>query len=280
MMTLSIPKDFETEIFVNRNMRRLINALKKAKQKKYKKLAKKLNRCLSGKHGDCNSGACLKCGRSNRLELLEQIDPYLKNAIESKFLTLALDKFAVPKNDLNNYDLKKIASIYARKLRDKLPSNMIIIGGVDVSLNSFKNDEYHWQVHIHVLIIKIAKGRTIKDARKSLKKIVKNSKIPRPLRLDQTEKKTINEAVTYCLKSWFSWRSGYSNTDNTNSGSSKKETKNISLPIKDEMYLRLWLDRWSMPERLVLVGATNKKSPKSIKLSDTCRTPKNVEDNP
>lgn len=276
-MTVPLPEKFETAEEADNNTTRLATQLKKSSKPEAQLLALKLEACLAGDGPPCRSGACARCSREIRIEFLNEIEPYCRIASERHKMTLVLGKCAVPAGELQTLDMAEVKGRYERLLRRILPKNLIVIGGIDVSVNSFDNVNFIWSVHIDVIVLKIGPGPSIDDYKVVLRKKLPDDDIHRPLRVRRVNPETKWSGYTYCLKAKFEWRSGYVKSKGLRKRNPHRATRGIDLKPKHEVELRLWLAQGTMVNRLILVGVANPASPKSIKLRDTSRTPKQSE---
>jgi len=271
------PKGFEKPLEANRNTTRLAAQLNRSLQPEAHQLGLELEACLADDSPSCGSGACPRCCREVRLQLLHEAGRFVRSSTEKHMLTLIWKEFEVTPGRLHTLDMRVIKKKNERFLRRYLPKNLIVIGGIDVSLTSFENDNFKWSVHIHVIILKIGSGPSIEDYKEVLREKLPDDDIKRPLKVVEINPIRKRSAVTYCLKSSFEWRSGYLKTKNLQSRAPHRATRGLKLKPDAEVELRLWLSQWTMANRLILVGVANPASPKSIKLRDTSRTPKQSE---
>lgn len=271
-MSLLIPKKFETPVGTNRRTRRYITQLQRSSKPAAKAAAKVLQSCTDGEGSPCGSAACVRCGRELRLQWLAEVGAVLPHARAVYMVTLITADLVVKKGSLHTVDLKAAKAHFARLFRRKLPPNLVVLGAVDVSLGSFQNRQFVWQVHCHVLVLDVGSGPSISAARPSLRDAVSDTGILRPLRVDTVKRKKRASAVTYCLKSVFEWRSGYWKTKNLRGRAPHRATRGLTVPADAEVELRSWLARYNLTDRLVLVGVTNPAAPNHIRLRPTARS--------
>lgn len=274
MMILRKPKNFETKKFINRTARRHLNKLKRSKNPSANALGKVLELCLLNETPECDSGACVCCARKKRLDFLREISPFIKNASEVHKLTLVLKEFIVERGKIHTLDMKRIKQRIEKLFRDHLPPNLIIIGAIDISLNSYENSDYEWAPHVHVLVLNIGNGPSISIAKEWLRAVVNKHNGKKALKVLRVKKGTEASAATYCCKSIFEWRSGFWKTKNLGSRRPHRATRGLNLPTDDEVELRLWLSNWTMVQRLILVGVSNPAAPNQIRLRLTSRSSK------
>ena len=271
------PKRFETAEQAIRQTRRIARQLARSQDPLAQQQGLRLEACLAGETPSCRSGACPRCARESRRELLREIAPYMKRASERHMLTLVLPEFSTPVGKLHTLDMSSMKRRFERVLRDNLPTNMSLIGAIDISLNSFNNRNYFWSPHAHLMALKLGAGLSLQECKKALRLKLPTEGTLRPLKVTKVKSRRQRSAVTYCYKSRFEWRSGYLKTKNLKKRAPHRASRGLKLKPRAEVELRQWLSRWTMPNRLILVGIANPAALNSIKLRDTTRTPKQSE---
>jgi hypothetical protein len=269
-----VPKEFETSATAKQRNRQLIKWLTQTNTNEAMQLAATLDDCGNPELPRCNSGACRVCLRKNRLRKLREIRPYIQLSLGSEFVTLIPIDYVVPRGKLHTVSMKEIAKRVARGLRDVLSSNLVAVGGIDISLNAFENEDHVWVIHAHIIVLNYSDGPTTEAVRSRLKE---RFRLPadcnKALRIENVKISGEYRVASYGLKSIFNLKSGYWIRGKCSLRLRKGQARPQRLKSEDEVELRLWLARWTAADRLILVGVTNQAGPEFIRLRDTSRTP-------
>lgn len=145
--------------------------------------------------------------------------------------------------ELLDFDLDQHIKSRRRALQRSLPSNIAVIGGVDVSYNTMNNEDPHWQVHGYWLLLTNDSAELREKIRKGCPP---EPTAARPYCFKPVEPEDYAQVLSYAVKASFNWRSSY--TDEHGMANSR----NNKLPKEQAIEAALFLDRFPISSRLVL----------------------------
>jgi hypothetical protein len=204
-----------------------------------KQLAAALLACTS--HCRCRSPICPMCVRALRRSFIcEAIGCIndLRSANRSALRDKVVRFSAVPPD---GYPFGDLAGLDLRTLNEKLQKRHeramfpLVFAGVDISLNVFDNSmsDAYWQPHVYGLVI----GRTPDQVHGALSGHYPSGEHSRrPLLVTRCKK--LAAVLSYCIKPYFSRRSGY--RDDARNG--RKNNKRQPLNSSQIRELAVWLD--------------------------------------
>ncbi|MGB3417975.1 MAG: hypothetical protein WBA36_14980 [Mesorhizobium sp.] len=258
-----IPPGFETGEDAEKRCDKLLGQLEQRPDLRgAKKLALTLRSC--GKPAPCRSAACPRCNRAFRLRLYQQAQQILPRQGEILAISLIPKSSRIEVGQLQDFDFSTWVESRQRAISRALPEDAIFIGGVDISLNTWENSDAHWCFHLYGFIILpdgwgIEKRRRRQHLRAAIAqhcpslKPVEDGPNERPLLLKQCTLADFRRGFLYAYKSQFYKRSRYmyQKRDSVTCSSNVHPQR---LPITSEIDLALFLARYGVGTRLMLVG--------------------------
>jgi hypothetical protein len=128
----------------------------------------------------------------------------------------------------------------------------LAFAGVDISLNVLNNaiSDACWQPHVYGLVI----GLTREQVREALSPhYPPGEHAPRPLLVTRCKK--VAAVLSYCIKPYFSRRSGYRNDHN-----GRRNNRGQPLNGSQIRELAVWLDQYNLADRYLLRGCKKQGS--------------------
>ncbi|MGE0502083.1 MAG: hypothetical protein AB7I79_15145 [Rhizobiaceae bacterium] len=219
-------------------------------------MAQKLEGCRPQQR--CGSGACDVCLRIYRLKHIGEGTRLLGNCAEVRTVSATPHWGTAEVGELSTVDLGSRLEPYVRGLKRTVPSGTLIIGGADVSLNTFENADPHWCVHPYFVIG--ATDRAIDwDAVRSYCRrhapTADSGRVFRPVRISRAPVPSgeLSVVLGYALKSVFSWRSAYTDV-RKKTGRPFRNSRDLPIPSNRGVELWLFLDRYRIADRVMLAG--------------------------
>lgn len=230
----------------------LIGRLERRACSKSVQLAKRLKACSSS--SECRSGACPVCVRKFRKTLLREGRRVLRRKKVVR-VSWVPPGGIISFGELSSIDLARFAAKMLRALQRSLPPMTVAIGGIDISLNVNENRDAAWQIHGYALVtLPAIGGRTSSDLRKALRRGLSLCDVAaRPLHVSEVRSGDFDRVLSYAIKADFYRRSSYAYI-RRETGRSSRNTRPQALPADAAVQLALWLDRFPLGARLLLVG--------------------------
>lgn len=257
------PPKFETEEDTEKRCGEMIRQLERRPDLHgAKKLGLTLRSC--GSSAPCGSAACPRCNRAFRLRLHRQARKILPRKAEILSISLIPRSSRVDVDELSDFDLLKWVKSRQRAISRALPDNAIFIGGIDISLNTWENSDPHWCFHIYGFIV-LPEGWGVEKKRRRqllrsdiarhspLLEPAEDSSNERPLLLKRRARSDFKRHLLYAYKSLFYRRSRYP-YQKRNSTKISSNVRSQALPVNREIELALFLARYGVGSRLLLVG--------------------------
>jgi hypothetical protein len=157
------------------------------------------------------------------------------------------------------YRFGDLAALDLRALNEKLQKRHeramfpLVFAGVDISLNVFDNSmpDAYWQPHVYGLVI----GRTPDQIQAALSSHYPSGQHSRrPLLVTRCKK--LAAVLSYCIKPYFSRRSGY--RDDARDG--RKNNRGQALNSSQIRELAVWLNQYRLEGRYLLRGCRKQGS--------------------
>lgn len=214
----------------------------------------------------CNNEACPKCRRTFRKSLIKASEKLKLHEGVWTHITVIPNNLCFKQSELIKADLPKIIKRLNKSISRSDLSDAIIIGGIDISLNSFDNALEGWQLHLHFLI-----NRPLTDAlKKSIKaafQCKRTVNVSRPYCFQTVEVRVQNnfeaafiKVLTYSYKNKFFRRSVYHLPPEAEADKPKSKVAQRSLSPADELNLSQWLSRFNTGQRLFLRNIKRQRS--------------------
>jgi len=242
-------EEFETFAAAKAASKKIRKALRGLSTAPARQLSKRLGKCRKGAR--CKLEACPKCRRRLRLNLVEDCLPILAEGQWCR-ASIVCEGFEYPYETTGTIPWRKIAERVRTRLNRLGIPDLMVIGGMDVSLNCYPEGKRIWQVHFYLLInqpkSKILRAKLLDKFKKG--PATKNVELK-----DITS--TPERCVTYMCKSEFSISIKYGDyLRNKPKKRSKPQIKsgkklaNLALILGDDL----------VGSRLVLVGVRREHS--------------------
>lgn len=253
-----LPSGFEKKTWAVKEKKARLKLLIQAQEERLNAVprvmvVKKIKQCTPKK--PCLNEACPLCCRTFRKSLVESfVKASLDNGVWTR-VSVIPDNLLIPQYELSKYDLKAIIGRLNKRIERSDLKDAIIIGGIDISFNTFGNEVQGWQLHLYFLINR-PKTRGLEDKLRgvfnegairsfSLKEI-KSYGHPSQYRLD------LGKAISYAYKNNFNRRSSYLESRLKTDGTPRTNVR--SQPLKNHQGLELfaWLSHDKIGARLFL----------------------------
>jgi hypothetical protein len=215
---------------------------------------------------DCDKGrrcfleACPMCRRVFRRHLvLEARRLGMHRRVWSR-VSVIPKGWRVAFGELLSVDLPKLVAKVTKALERKA-QGLVIIGGIDISWNTWKNADGHWQIHLYYLV----NAAISLDLKASLRSAIKSDPPTtyrwRPFHVGQVRADGFFTCVTYANKNHFPWKSYYPDSRLRRDGTHRRNSKDLPLPRQQQLELALWfLDR-RIGSRLIVRGIRRTSRP-------------------
>lgn len=154
--------------------------------------------------------------------------------------------------DLQTADLPKLVRTVNKCIERSAFGDAIVVGGIDVSFNTFSNNDIGWQLEVQLMI-----NRPCSDAMKSQVRaafrLAERAHRPVMVKPVQPTSEDFFRCLTYSYKSMFSRRSSYL-VPNRRGPDYPPEKQVRDLPLKAPQVVELaeWLGRYPIGARLIL----------------------------
>ena len=158
------------------------------------------------------------------------------------------------------FDLPRFIASRRRALQRALPKEVLVLGGMDISLNTFDNRDEHWQAHWYLLMT------TIKDTpgnRKLIEKAIPVEPTAHvPIDYATVSEEDFPRVVSYAMKATFYRRSGYRDENGAMNATPQRMKR------EQDVELALALAQFSLGSRLILKGLRRYYSGTGFKLRE------------
>ncbi|HCH7935601.1 MULTISPECIES: hypothetical protein [Providencia] len=220
---ISINRRSSEEKKENNERIKILNLIyKKTKNKRYKKLARKIQDCEE--EYNCNSLACAQCIKVKQLDIVNQFGNYINK--KYVFVTLIFYKDKITINELPDFN----PNLLKDKLRKKLKSigfNNFIFGSLELDLHLYESINFsYYQPHFHLLIPNESeKIKSLRDYMKSSKNLSSRQGIKnRPMVVDEIN--DIGGVIKYITKIMWCEMAFFTNKEGKLKHSSKRRISN------------------------------------------------------
>lgn len=248
---------------------RASQTIKQAK-KEGVKLKKKQRKCAEGGE-PCALASCPICReRMNRNAIAALHERYdTSDGIQTVTITPVDGR--VEFNEWDEFDLEEFIAQNVRRLRETLPEGTEVFGGVDVSVNSFKNNDRHLHFHFHAFLSlkldKKAKAKVRKRYARSRKAVAT------PVKFKWWSPDVVAEKAGYMWKWFYQGRSSFLKRDG-NQRTNEKRTGRQQLKRRDNAIIAAILQKYHVTDLLFMVGVKRQRSSDPITISLMSALPK------
>ena len=207
----------------------------------------------------CGREGCPVCLRTFRYQLLSEAYRLRLNRAVWTRASIVPAGWLMPPGRLDDFDLEKAVLLIRKWLERSEICDLIVVGGIDVSFNTFGNKPLGWQFHLY-LLINSRKSETLRQAIKASFKLDPN--VHRPLTLGRVHPADLAKTLTYSYKSLFKQSSGYLEKERKKAdGSPRKNSDPLPLTLGQLRELLGWLARHPIGSRLIMRNARRTTPP-------------------
>jgi hypothetical protein len=265
---MSKPKK-TSEQYIKDHVRLTIKRLRKLDKRKSRRTAKKLERCRDQNDYNCSSLACRLCREKRQQAFAKQVVKVFKKQKSVQLITIVPIDGRVDYNGLNAFDLPAFIRRHREKLKRILQDGVILIGGVDVSLNSFKNGEPWWQFHLHIVVADQLSSKVDAKLRKCFPSDQAKA-IFNPVFIEVVPIKHVPCIAAYLYKTYFTKRPSF-NAVSEKRTKNRKSGKGQQLQAEPDVMLQYALGKYCVSDIIVLIGLKRNRSsdPAILKLRKT-----------
>lgn len=199
----------------------------------------------------CHLDGCPLCGRRFRKSLLKAVKKLgLHKGVWAR-CCLILDGHVFPEGELAGVDLPRLTKAIHKRLERSAFRDAVIVGGWDISWNTFENVPEGWCLHLYLLINLPHSAALEKQVREAFK-LSAEALRPFSVRPVTPRKRDFLRVVSYSNKIRFKWRSGYFEPRLKRDGAPRKDAG--ELPLKPAQHLELlsWLSQYPVGARLIM----------------------------
>ena len=156
------------------------------------------------------------------------------------------------RDELYKADLPKLIRSVNKCIERSGLGDVMVIGGIDVSFNTFSNNEIGWQLEVQLLINRPCSDELRAQVRSAFR-LARNAQRPVVVLPVKPGSDNFFRCLTYVYKSMFSLRSGYL-VPNRRGPEYLPEKRVRDLPLKAPQVVELadWLGQYPIGARLVL----------------------------
>lgn len=222
------------------------------------KLAKNLVKCRDNADFDCRSLSCRICRENTQASFAKEVIKVFKNEKSVQLITIIPVDGWVDYNGLKAFDLPAFIRRHLAKIKRILPDGIILIGVVDVSLNSFENGELSWQFHLHIIIADKLSSK-VKTKLRQCFSDDKAKAIFRPVEIEDVSNKDIPIIAAYLYKTYFTKRPSF-NAVSGKRTNNRKSGKGQQLQAKPDTMLQYALRKYCVFDFIFLIGLKRNRS--------------------
>ncbi len=256
-LRFSLPAKFESVEIANARRLKLVTSLSHDPELARRPEVEALLACTP--ETPCGREGCPVCMRTFREQLLmEAYRLGLHDAVWTR-ASIVPAGWRVQPGKLENFWLKKAVRLLRKWLERSEIRDAVVIGGIDVSFNTFGNQALGWQFHVYFLINR-PKSEALRQAIKSAFRLDPNVRFP--LTLKEVRATEFAKTLSYSYKSTFKRSSGYIEKRRMKAdGSPRKNSHPLPLPLGKLRELSSALAQYPIGSRLILRNAIRTTSP-------------------
>jgi hypothetical protein len=238
---------------------------------------RKLVRDLELHHPEHPAMAALRdCEKGNRcfLEVCPMCRRVFRRQLASEARRLGFDQqtwtrvslipkgWRVESGELFAVQLPQLVAKVTKALERKAPG-LVVIGGIDISWNTWKNGDGHWQVHLYYLVLAPKTAELELALRSAIKVDPKSDYRSRPFLPKQVRPDGFFRSLTYSYKSEFGWKSYYPDKRLRRDGTQRRNVDNLPLARQQRLELAMWFQDRRIGSRLIVRGMRRTNRPGS-----------------
>lgn len=244
----------ETMIQAKEARRLMVRRNRRARRKD--KSLKRLPRCLRKKR--CQTEACPVCRLHFRRNLVRECKKLGFDEMQCTRVSFIPDKMLWKPGLLSEVEIKKQLEALRKRLERSGLADLIMIGALDVSFNTFENGEVGRQGHYYVLIM----APNTPELRKAFMDAIKpDPSVKEPFQFSDVKPGEFLNCLTYAYKNDFYRRSGYFEKRLRKDGTPRKNVVPQRLRGPQSVELATWLSGYPVGARLFLRNIRRAKSP-------------------
>jgi hypothetical protein len=244
----------ETMIQAKEARRLMLRRNRRARRKD--KSLKRLPRCIRKKR--CQSEACPVCRLLFRRNLVRECKELGFDEMQWTRVSFIPDKMLWQPGMLFEVEIKRCNEALRKRLERSGLADLIMIGGLDVSFNTFENGVVGWQGHFYVLIMA---PNTPKLRRAFMEAIKPDPSVKEPFQFRSVRPGEFLNCLTYAYKNDFYQRSGYFEKRLKIDGTSRQNAVPQRLRGPQSAELGSWLTGYPVGARLFLRNLRRGRSP-------------------
>lgn len=254
----SLPKKFETIAEAVAARRKLVRDLK-VHHPAHPGLAA-MRRCRKGSR--CFLEACPRCRRVFRRHLVAEARRLGLDRQHWVRVSVIPKGWRVGGGELSSLDLSRLVANTTKALERYLPG-VLIVGGIDISWNTWNNGDGHWQVHLYYLAAAPLSAELELAFRSALRTESATTFRSRPVTFRQVRDDGFFRCLTYSYKSVFWWKSYYTDKRLRRDGTPRRNSRDLPLPRQHQLELAMWFGDRRIGSRLILRGVRRTSRPGS-----------------
>jgi hypothetical protein len=233
-------------------------------------IIEELIRCKGEPDYRCGLACCAPC----RFDLHTSFRKAVLRRVGGKkpvpWLTIAPNQWRVEIGDLAEFDFLKAKGWLVRRLTKALPSDAVLIGSLDVSLNLEENEDKHWRPHFHGFLLTGIDRKTHRELGRAFPK--SEGGPLRPVHVKRVRRRKLRKTIGYTCKWFYCRRSIY--MKELSDGRRVRRRDRVKLQAAEDRELQLALRNYRVDDLLVLKGVKRKRStdPTAFRLMQAPKT--------
>ncbi|GAB5464174.1 hypothetical protein [Hoeflea alexandrii] len=244
----------ETLIQAEEAQARMLRRNRKARRKD--KSLRRISRCK--RKNRCQTEACPVCRYRLRLNLIRECRRLGFDKAPFTRVSFVPDKMLWAPGTLHQVDIKGYLEALRKRLDRSALADLIMIGGLDISFNTFENNAVGWQGHFYILINAVDTA----ELRKAFTDAIKpDPSVERPFAFEKVNAHDFFKCLTYAYKNVFYRRSGHFEKRLKNDGTPRRRTSPQTLSNPLSIELDSWLAGYPVGARLFLRNVRRGRSP-------------------
>lgn len=244
----------ETMIQAKEARRLMIRRNRRARRKDNS--LKRLPRCIRKKR--CQTEACPVCRLLFRRDLVRQCNGLGFDEMQWTRVSFVPDRMLWKPGMLFEVEIERFREALRKRLERSGLANLIMVGALDLSSNTFENEEIGWQGHYYVLIMA---PNSPKLRRAFMEAIKPDPSVKEPFQFRSVRPGEFLNCLTYAYKNDFYRRSGYFEKRLRKDGTPRKNVVPQRLRGPQSVELETWLSGYPVGARLFLRNIRRAKSP-------------------